>query len=152
VLPLGGGWLAIAGLAETAIQGFFYKITTFLVWLHRYAPQARRKRVPRLEDMYQRRLAVAGWVCWTGGLALSTAAIASGSQLISLLAGLGLSPRLAYFPVNVIRIGGHWKPIRIGYGVSPRERCGRGESGGTSWPPKQQRLMCVKSPRVIGTR
>src|SRR5690606_11383531 len=26
------GWLAIGGTALTAIQGFFYKITTFLIW------------------------------------------------------------------------------------------------------------------------
>lgn len=121
------GWLAIAGLAETAMQGFFYKIATFLVWLHRYAPQAGRKRVPRLEDLYQRRLAVAGWVYWITGLALSVAAIATGSQLISLFAGLGLSTGLACFLVNVIRIGGHWKPIRIGLMEFPRVSLSSGE-------------------------
>ncbi|HEU4793455.1 MAG TPA: hypothetical protein VFS96_07340 [Nitrolancea sp.] len=126
-LWVAAGWLAIAGLAETAIQGFFYKITTFLVWLHRYAPQAGRKRVPRLEDLYQRRLAVAGWVYWTTGLALSAAAIATGSQLISLFAGLGLSTGLACFLVNVIRIGGHWKPIRIGLMEFPRVSLSGGE-------------------------
>lgn len=121
------GWLVIAGLAETAIQGFFYKIATFLVWLHRYAPQAGRKRVPRLEDLYQRRLAVAGWVLWTTGLALSTAAIATGSHVISQLAGVGLSAGLACFLVNVIRIGGHWKPIRIGLMEFPRVSLSGGE-------------------------
>jgi hypothetical protein len=34
------GWLAIFGAAGTAIQGFFYKISTFLVWLKRYGPIA----------------------------------------------------------------------------------------------------------------
>lgn len=121
------GWLVIAGLAETAIQGLFYKIATFLVWLHRYAPQAGRKRVPRLEDLYQRRLAVVGWAYWTVGLALSVVAIAAGSPLISLLAGLGLSTGLACFLVNVIRIGGHWKPIRIGLMEFPRVSLSGGE-------------------------
>jgi hypothetical protein len=83
--------------------------------------------VLRREDLYQRRLAVAGWVYWTGGLALSAAAIASGSQLISLLAGLGLSTGLACFLVNVIRIGGHWKPIRIGLMEFPRVNLAGGE-------------------------
>jgi hypothetical protein len=35
---IAAGWLAIAGWAETPIQGFLYKIGTFLTWLHRYDP------------------------------------------------------------------------------------------------------------------
>ncbi|MCC6314530.1 MAG: hypothetical protein IT337_11025, partial [Thermomicrobiales bacterium] len=69
-LWIAAGWLAIAGFAETAIQGFFYKISTFLVWLQRYAPLAGRQRVPQLEDLYWRRLAFVGWGIWTAGVAL----------------------------------------------------------------------------------
>ena len=47
--------------AETPIQGFLYKIGTFLAWLHRYAPVAGRQPVPGLEDLYDRRIAVTGW-------------------------------------------------------------------------------------------
>ncbi|HET9016877.1 MAG TPA: hypothetical protein VFN57_14850, partial [Thermomicrobiaceae bacterium] len=76
-------WIALAGFAETAIQGFFYKIATFLVWLHRYAPLAGRERVPRLEELYRRRLALVGWAGWLAGLLLSLASVASGDVLLA---------------------------------------------------------------------
>jgi hypothetical protein len=103
------GWLAIAGMAETAIQGFFYKIATFLVWLHRYAPLAGRQRVPKLEDLYSRRLALAGWACWSAGVALAAGAGASGAAALAGVAGLGVTAGLACFLVNVARIGAHWR-------------------------------------------
>src|SRR6185437_7494369 len=68
-------WLLIAGWAEAAIQGFLYKIGAFLTWLHRYAPLAGRRRVPKLEDLYGRRTALVGWAAWTVGVATETAAI-----------------------------------------------------------------------------
>ena len=111
---LAAGWLAIAGLAETAIQGFFYKIATFLVWLHRYAPEAGRRPVPRLEALYRRRPAVAGWGLWTGGLALSLAAIVFGSATLGAIAGLAMSGAVGCFLSNVLAIAGHWRPIRVG--------------------------------------
>ncbi|HEX5504378.1 MAG TPA: hypothetical protein VFW96_17270, partial [Thermomicrobiales bacterium] len=103
------GWLAIAGLAETAIQGFFYKIATFLVWLHRYAPLAGRQRVPKLEELYSRRLALAGWACWTLGVALAALATASGAAALARVAGVAVAAGLACFLVNVARIGAHWR-------------------------------------------
>jgi hypothetical protein len=105
------GWLAIAGLALTAIQGFFYKITTFLVWLHRYAPLAGRRKVPRLEQMYGRRLAQAGWGLWGTGLALSTAGIGLGSRPLSQVAGVVALAGLGCFLTNVARVASHWRPI-----------------------------------------
>lgn len=104
-------WLALGGLAETAIQGFFYKIATFLVWLHRYAPLAGRRRVPRLEDLYNRRLAVAGWGFWTAGMFLSAAVAPLGSNVLGRLAGALLAAGLVCFLVNVGGIAGHWLPI-----------------------------------------
>jgi len=105
------GWLAIAGLALTAIQGFFYKIATFLVWLNRYAPLAGRRPVPRLEQMYGRRLARAGWALWTAGLTLSVLAIALASPPLSRLAGGAALAGLGCFLTNVARIASHWRPI-----------------------------------------
>lgn len=104
-------WLALAGLAESAIQGFFYKIATFLVWLHRYAPLAGRQRVPRLEALYSQQLAKAGWLCWTAGLTLSVVAILVERESIGRLAGLVIAAGLAAFLINVARIATHWKPI-----------------------------------------
>jgi hypothetical protein len=125
------GWLAIGGLAETAIQGFFYKIATFLVWLHRYAPLAGRGRVPRLEDLYARRLAFAGWLCWTLGLLLAALAVAFDARVVSQLSGLAMSAGLACFLINVARIAGHWRPIRIGLiSLGSRVRLPGTEHGG----------------------
>jgi hypothetical protein len=108
-LWVAAGWLAIAGLTVTAIQGFFYKIATFLVWLHRYAPLAGRQRVPRLEEMYGRRLARAGWALWTTALALSSLAIFLDDRLLSRLAGVAALAGLGCFFANVARIGAHWR-------------------------------------------
>lgn len=113
-LWVAAGWLAIGGLAETAIQGFFYKIATFLVWLNRYAPQAGRRRMPRLEDLYLHRLALAGCALWTTGILVSAFGLAADSGPSMRLAGAIASAGLVCFLVNVVRIGGHWRPIRIG--------------------------------------
>lgn len=103
------GWLAIAGLAETAIQGFFYKISTFLVWLHRYAPLAGKQRLPRLEDLYHRRLAFTGCALWVTAVPLQTVAILTGARPLSTLAGVLLAAGLACFLINVVTIGRHWR-------------------------------------------
>jgi hypothetical protein len=102
------GWLATAGLAETAIQGFFYKIATFLVWLKRYAPVAGRQRVPKLEELYGKRLAVAGWALWTLGLVGAAVAAWSGIETVAISAGWLISAGLGCFLLNVARIAGHW--------------------------------------------
>lgn len=100
-------WLAILGAAETAIQGFFYKIATFLVWLKRYAPVAGRQPVPKLEQLYHKRLAVAGWACWTlavlGGAAIILGQWDALRWVVPLvLAGTGC------FLINVTAIARHW--------------------------------------------
>jgi hypothetical protein len=114
LLWVAAGWLAIAGLTLTAIQGFFYKIATFLVWLHRYAPLAGRQRVPRLEQLYGMWLARAGWALWSLALAGSTLAIALDDRLLSRLAGLAASLGLVCFLGNVARVGAHWQPANAG--------------------------------------
>ncbi|MBX6342753.1 MAG: hypothetical protein IRY97_09870, partial [Thermomicrobiaceae bacterium] len=101
-------WLALAGLAESAILGFFYKIATFLVWLHRYAPVAGRQRVPRLESLYGRRLAVAGWALWVAAQGSAIAAIVAGWLWLGHVAGVVATAALGCFLVNVARIGSHW--------------------------------------------
>lgn len=103
------GWLAIAGWAQTAIQGFLYKIGTFLTWLHRYAPLAGRQRVPTLEALYSRHIALAGWAAWTAGLAFESLAILTGSLLVAHLAALVLSLGLAALLLNAGYVGAHWR-------------------------------------------
>lgn len=101
------GWLAIAGIAISAIQGFFYKIATFLVWLHAYAPLAGRSKVPRLEDLYDRRIARAGWFLWVGTLACSLAALAADNHSLAVVAGIAALAALGCFLMNVARIAAH---------------------------------------------
>ncbi len=107
-------WLALAGMAETAIQGFLYKIATFLVWLQRYAPLAGRRKVPKLEDMFGMRMAQVGCAFWTTGLALAVAGILSGESLVCSFAGLLDGLGLTLFVLNVARIATHWQPNMSG--------------------------------------
>jgi hypothetical protein len=103
------GWLAIAGWAETPIQGFLYKIGTFLTWLHRYAPLAGRQPVPRLEDLYERRSAVVGWATWSSGVLLEALAVLTQSELLAHVAAAGLSVGAILFLSNAVRVGAHWR-------------------------------------------
>ncbi len=106
---IAAGWLAIAGWAETPIQGFLYKIGTFLTWLHRYAPVAGRQPVPRLEDLYDRRVAVVGWAAWSSGVLLGAVASLSQVELLSHVAAAGLSLGVILFLSNAVRVGAHWR-------------------------------------------
>ena len=115
---LAAGWLAIAGWAETPIQGFLYKIGTFLTWLHRYAPVAGRQPVPRLEDLYDRRIAVTGWATWTGGVAFGAAAALTGHELLAHVAAAGLSLGIILFLSNAVRVGAHWRDWPAGVRAS----------------------------------
>jgi hypothetical protein len=100
-------WLALFGVAGTGIQGFFYKIATFLVWLKRYAPLAGSRPVPQLDQLYDRRLALCGWAVWSAGVVAATIAILDdldglGAIALLLLAGAGC------FLINVVTIARHW--------------------------------------------
>lgn len=100
-------WLGLLGTAGTAIQGFFYKIATFLVWLKRYAPVAGREAVPKLEQLYDRRLAVAGWGLWVAAIALGTVAILAEWNLLAAVGAIMLAG-VACFTINVVMIARHW--------------------------------------------
>jgi len=102
------GWLAIVGWAQTAIQGFLYKIGPFLTWLHRYGPVAGIRPVPMLEDLYSRRLALAGWAAWTVGLALGALAPLTTAEWLPLGAAAGLSLGGAATILNGARVARHW--------------------------------------------
>lgn len=102
------GWLAIFGFAITAIQGFLYKISTFLVWLYSYAPLAGKVRTPRLEELYSSRLAFAGWLIWSAGMALVTMLILADRVEVAHWAGFSLTVGVVLFLVNMARIASHW--------------------------------------------
>ena len=102
------GWLMIVGWAETAIQGFLYKIGPFLTWLHRYGPIAGLQRVPMLEDLYSRRLALVGAAAWTTGLVLGALAPVTTAEWVPLGAALGLSLGGAATIANAARVARHW--------------------------------------------
>jgi len=102
------GWLAIVGWAQTAIQGFLYKIGPFLTWLHRYAPHAGLQRVLMLEQLYSRRLALAGWAAWTSGLSLGALAPLTTLEGVPVAAAVCLSLGAAAVILNGARVGSHW--------------------------------------------
>ncbi len=101
-------WLMLFGVAETAIQGFFYKIATFLVWLKRYAPIAGAQTVPKLDELYSRRLALTGLGFWA--VAIIGAAVAIQLELDALpVIGLVLLIGVSCFIGNVVMIARHWR-------------------------------------------
>jgi hypothetical protein len=111
------GWLAMFGVAGTAIQGFFYKISTFLVWLKRYAPMAGKQPVPKLEQLYSRRLAVTGWGLWVIAIIAGSAVILLEWSVLPLIGALMLGAA-ACFLINVFGIARHWT---LGQRLSLRE-------------------------------
>jgi hypothetical protein len=102
------GWLTIVGWAETAIQGFLYKIGPFLTWLHRYGPVAGVRPVPMLEDLYSRRLALAGCAAWTAGLVLGVLTAVTPLEWAPTASAAGLSLGGAATIVNGVRVARHW--------------------------------------------
>lgn len=118
-LWVAAGWLAIVGWAETAILGFLYKIGPFLTWLHRYAPVAGVQRVPMLEQLYSRKLALLGFAAWTTGLVLGALAPLAPQAVAAWLpagAAAGLVVGGATTVVNALRVARHW------LGLAPIER------------------------------
>jgi hypothetical protein len=107
-------WLAVAGMAQTSIFGFFLKISTFLVWLKRYAPLAGRTRVPRLEDMYDRRLAWIGLAAWVAALLCGLLALRGPAGRLATAAGLLETAGIVAFLVNVGSIARHLLPSTVG--------------------------------------
>lgn len=107
-LTIATAWLVFAGAFLVAIQGFFYKISTFLIWLHTYAPLAGKVPVPQLDTMYDRRLAFAGLIAWMASAMSVTA------MLLAWLPewwgwSMGLWIGGVIFAVNVGRIARHWR-------------------------------------------
>lgn len=100
-------WIVFTGAFLTAIQGFFYKISTFLIWLRTYAPLAGKIPVPQLDAMYNRRLAFYGLTVWMASVIAVTAML-----LYWLPEWWGWSMGLwiggVLFAVNVARIARHW--------------------------------------------
>jgi uncharacterized membrane protein YiaA len=102
-------WFGIAGMVETAMMGMFYKIATFLIWLRSYAPLAGRYKVPRLEDLYRRRLALIGFAVWLAGLIVSAGALLLDSRTLAVVSGMTIAVGIGCFLLNVARIARHWR-------------------------------------------
>lgn len=100
-------WLALMGVAGTAIQGFFYKISTFLVWLKRYAPVAGKTKAPKLEELYDRRLALTGFSLWVISVIGGAVCLLMEVDAMALV-GVGMALAALCFFINVGRIARHW--------------------------------------------
>lgn len=77
--------VGMVGFIGFTILGQFYKIMPFLAWYHRYSSLVGKTKVPLIKDIYDERLAWAGFWCAQPGLALLT---------LSILAGSGVGVRL----------------------------------------------------------
>lgn len=110
-LLIATAWFVFTGGILVAIQGFFYKISTFLIWLKTYSPLAGKVSVPPLDSMYNRTLAFTGLACWFASVLLVTAMLLGWlPELWGWSIGLWIGGTM--FAVNVFRIGRHWlKPI-----------------------------------------
>lgn len=100
-------WLALPGAIGTAIQGFFYKIATFLVWLKRYAPQAGKTNVPKLDELYKRNLALTGFSVWTISIMGGAVCLLLDVEAMW-LTGMGIAIGGACFLGNLVLITRHW--------------------------------------------
>ena len=78
-----------------------YKITPFLTWLHRYADLVGLEQVPGLDDLYNRRLALAGYGFWNAGVLVGTAAILGGWAWLMTVAAVALSIGIWIFLLNM---------------------------------------------------
>jgi len=67
------------------------------------------RSVPRLEDLYSRRVGLLGWAAWSGGVLLAALAALSQLDLLSHVAAAGLSVGVILFLSNAVRVGTHWR-------------------------------------------
>lgn len=117
-------WLAFTGTFLVAIQGFFYKISTFLIWLHTYAPLAGKVAVPQLDRMYDRRLAFVGLGVWMASVLTVTAMLLEWlPEWWGWSTGLWIGGVL--FAINVGRIARHWRGPVIPKNAPPRPTLSR---------------------------
>jgi len=94
-------YLLLVGWTGQMILGMMYKITTFLVWLNKYAARIGREPVPRLDDLYSREMGMIGYGLWnaatlTGGLVLGL-----GFAPLMLAAALYLTGSVILFLINM---------------------------------------------------
>jgi len=98
------GYLAFLGWITLIIMGQLYKINTFLIWLSKYASKVGKEPVPRLEELYSRRLGMASYYAYNGGV-LGAAAGIYLSQPVLLTAALSLASLAALaFLWNMLNI------------------------------------------------
>ncbi len=98
---LAAGWLLLLGWVGQIIIGQMYKITPFLTWLHRYADLVGLEQVPGLDDLYNRRMALAGYGLWNTGAVVGAVAILGSWAWLMTIAGVALSLGTWLFLLNM---------------------------------------------------
>lgn len=73
------------------IAAHYYKIVPFLVWYHRFGPQAGKQPVPRVAELYSNRLATVAGTLLTLGAALLITGVAAGSTAVAQVGALVLA-------------------------------------------------------------
>lgn len=81
--------LLLIGAVSLFVAGHYYKIVPFLVWYHRFGPLVGLRTVPKVHELYSRRVAsvnagllVAGWIGLVVGTACSVELVIRASALV----------------------------------------------------------------------
>jgi len=94
-------YLLLLGWIGQMILGMMYKITTFLVWLNKYAARIGREPVPRLDDLYSRDLAMVGYGLWNTAILTGALVIGLDFAPLRLAVALYLTGSIILFLINM---------------------------------------------------
>jgi hypothetical protein len=94
-------YLLLLGWIGQMILGMMYKITTFLVWLNKYAVRIGREPVPRLDDLYSREMGMIGYGLWNAAVLTGGLVIALDFAPLMLAAALYLTGSVTLFLINM---------------------------------------------------
>lgn len=94
-------YLLLVGWTGQMILGMMYKITTFLVWLNKYAARIGREPVPRLDDLYSREMGMIGYGLWNAAVLTGGLVLGLGFAPLMLAAALYLTGSVILFLINM---------------------------------------------------
>ena len=94
-------YLLLLGWIGQMILGMMYKITTFLLWLNKYAARIGKQPVPRLDDLYSREIGMIGYGLWNAAVLTGGLVIGFGFAPLMLAAALYLTGSVILFLINM---------------------------------------------------
>jgi hypothetical protein len=88
------------------VAAHYYKIVPFLVWFHRFGPQAGKGPVPRVSELYSARAASLAGVLLAAGSGTLVAAVALGLGGVARLGAAVLAAGVAVVFLQMLKLGG----------------------------------------------